>query len=91
MTTLPPFPKSYTAEMVGSDGDRTMLYVDGWMRRLEMYPKSGKLSIVISPSDKRVFWSLSPDTRTYSQAKMPNGMERRSWSPRGQILDSISP
>jgi hypothetical protein len=76
MPALPPFPKSYTAEMVRSDGDRTMLYVDGWTRRLEMYPKVGQSSIIISRQDKRVIWSLSPDTKTYSQAKMPDGMER---------------
>jgi hypothetical protein len=41
-----------------------------------MYPKNGQTSIIISRPDKRVIWSLSPDTMTYSQAKMPEGMER---------------
>ena len=76
MPTLPPLPKSYTAEVVRSDGDRMILYVDGWMRRVELYPKSGGPSIVISRPDKHVTWSLSPETKTYSQAKMPDGMER---------------
>lgn len=76
MSPLPPFPESYTTEMVHSDGDRTLLYVDGWLRRLEMYPKGGRTSIIISRSDKRVIWSLTPDTKTYSQGKMPEGMER---------------
>ena len=62
--------------MICSDGDRTMLYVDGWTRRLEMYPKTGQPTIVISRQDKRLIWSLSPDTMTYTQAKMPDGMER---------------
>jgi outer membrane lipoprotein-sorting protein len=76
MPPLPPFPKSYSAEMVRSDGNRSVLYVDGWTRRLEFYPKSGQPSVVISRADKRVIWSLSPDTKTYSQTKMPAGMER---------------
>jgi outer membrane lipoprotein-sorting protein len=76
MPILPPFPKSYTVEMVRSDGDRTMLYVDGWTRRLEMYPKTGQSTIVISRPDKRVIWSLCPETKTYSQAKLPAGLER---------------
>ena len=53
-----------------------MLYIDGWMRRVEFYPKTGYPTIVISRPDKRVIWSLSPDTKTYSQAKMPDGIER---------------
>lgn len=76
MPTLPPLPKSYSAEMARSDGDRSLLFVDGWTRRLEFYPKSGQPSIVISRADKRVIWSLSLETKTYSETKMPAGMER---------------
>jgi hypothetical protein len=72
-----------------------MLYVDGWTRRLEFYPKSGPHSVVISRADKRVIWSLSPDSKTFSQAKMPDGMERAfdpdtlyDWSEDGvEIID----
>jgi outer membrane lipoprotein-sorting protein len=76
MHTLPPFPKRYTAEMVCSNGDRRMLYVDGLNMRMEEYPKTGDATILISRPDKHVIWSLSPNTKTYSQAKMPDGMER---------------
>jgi hypothetical protein len=67
---------SFIAEMIRSDGDRTMLYVDGWMRRLERCPKSGRPSIFIWRPDKRVIWALAPDVKTYSQTKMPDDMER---------------
>ncbi len=38
MPSLLPFPKSYTAEMVCSNGDRTILYVDGLNKRREEFP-----------------------------------------------------
>jgi hypothetical protein len=76
MSTLPPLPARYSAEVVRSDGDRTILYVDGWMRRLEIYPKTGHPTIVISRPDKGVIWSFTPHAKTYSQAKLPRGLER---------------
>jgi hypothetical protein len=68
-------PTRYSAEIVRSDGGRTILYVDGWTRKLEMYPKTGRPSIVISRPDKGVIWSLTPDTKTYSQTKLPPELE----------------
>jgi hypothetical protein len=68
-------PKRYSAKLVGSDGDHTMLYVNGWMRRLEFYPRIGRPNIVISRPDKGVIWSLDPQTKTYSQAKLPLHLE----------------
>jgi hypothetical protein len=76
MSTLPAFPKSYTVEVVRSDGDRTTLYVDGWMRRLDIHPKTGEPTIVISRPDKGLIWSLAPQNRTYSRAKLPAGWNR---------------
>jgi hypothetical protein len=75
MPTLPPLPKSYVVEVVRSNGDRAMLYVNGWMRRLDMHPKAGKPSIVISRPDKGVIWSLTPHSKTYSQAKLAGGLD----------------
>jgi hypothetical protein len=63
-------------EVVRSDGDRILLYVNGWMRRLDMYPKAGDPTIVISRPDKRVIWSLTPRNKTYSQAKLPSALDR---------------
>ncbi len=76
METLPPLPTRFTAELTRSDGERTILYIDGWMRRLDMHPKIGPPTIVISRPDKGVIWSLDPLNKTYSQAKLPNGLER---------------
>lgn len=76
MVTLPPLPERFTAELTRSDGDRTTLYMDGWMRRLDMHPKIGPPTIVISRPDKGVIWSLDPITKTYSQAKLPTELER---------------
>jgi len=76
MASLPPFPKRYTAEMVCSNGDRKMLYVADLNMRMEGFPKIGAPTILISRGDKRVIWWLSPSTTTYSQTRMPDGMER---------------
>ena len=76
MASLPPFPKRYTAEMVCSNGDRKMLYVDGFNMRMEEFPKTGAPTILISRMDKRVIWSLSTSTKTYSQTRLPDAMER---------------
>ena len=69
-------PKQYSAEMTRSNGDRTQLYVDGWMMRLEEYPRTGPHLITISRPDKRVIWELNPRSMTYRQAKLPPGLER---------------
>lgn len=61
--------------MVCSNGDRKMLYVDGLKMRMEDHPKAGDETILISRPDRHVIWSLSPHTKTYSQAKMPDGMD----------------
>jgi hypothetical protein len=60
-----------------------------------MYPKTGSPRISIACADKRVMWSLDPNTKTYSQAKMPDWMERvinpeevYDWSENGmEIID----
>src|SRR5262245_52783817 len=76
MPSIPPLPKQFSAEMICSDGDRTMIYVDNWTRRLDMYPKTSHPRIVINHPDKEVIWSLTPHTKTYSQSKLPRGLER---------------
>jgi hypothetical protein len=76
MPTIPPPPTQLTAELVRSDGERTKVYMDGWMRRVELYFKTGQVSIVISRPDKGVIWSLTPQTKTFSQAKLPEHLER---------------
>lgn len=76
MRTIPPLPKRFSAEVIRSDGDRTLIYVDGWSKRLDIYPKTGHPSIVISRPDKEVIWSLAPHTKTYCQSKLPRGFER---------------
>lgn len=62
--------------MVCSNGDRKVLYVDGLNMRMEEFPKAGAPTILISSADKRVIWLLSPSTKTYSQTRMRDGMER---------------
>ena len=76
MPALPSFPKSYTVEIVRSDGARGIAYVDGWTQRLELYPERGQPTILICRQDKQLIWSLSPHTKTYSQTKIPGGLER---------------
>jgi hypothetical protein len=72
MSALPPLPGQFSAEVVRSDGDRTMVYVNGRIRRLEMSdPKTGVICIIIGRPDKGVLWSLTPHTKTYSQTKLP--------------------
>jgi hypothetical protein len=77
MPAIPPEPMQLTAELVRSDdAQRIKVYMDGWMRRIETQDQTGRTSIVISRPDKGVIWSLSPQTKTFSQARLPKYLKR---------------
>ncbi len=73
---LPPLPPQFSAEIVRSDGDRTKVYLDGSMRRIEMYFQAGQSNIIITRPDKGLMWSLEPEAKTYSQSRLPKGLDR---------------
>lgn len=73
MATLPPFPESYSVEIVRSDGARSVVYVDGETRRVEKYPKKGNPMILVSRADEGVIWSLSADGKTCTRVPKPAG------------------
>jgi hypothetical protein len=69
MPALPPLPRAYSVESVRSDdGERTRLYVDGWMERIEMPDEH---TIIITRPDLGVIWTLDTQARTYRQSKLP--------------------
>ena len=71
VSALPSLPKQFSAEIVRSDGDRIVVYIDAWMRRIDMYSKNGHSSIVITRPDKGVVWTLSAQDRTFYETKLP--------------------
>lgn len=53
-------PKQYSAEVVRSDGHRSLIFTDGVRQRVEYYSPAGLQTIVISCPDRGVAWSLNP-------------------------------
>jgi hypothetical protein len=76
MPAIPPQPTQFAGEIVRSDGERSKVYVDGRMLRVERHLPAGQVSIIISRPDKRVIWALTPESKTYSQTKLPDNFER---------------
>jgi hypothetical protein len=77
MPAIPPPPTQLIADLVRSDdGNRSRIYMDGWMRRIEVRDHNGQASIIITRPDKGLIWMLSPDTKTYQQSKLPKNFER---------------
>jgi len=75
MSTFPPPPKRYSAEIIRSDGERSLVFEDGVRGRVE----DGK-NILIRRLDKGVAWNLTPETKTYSQVKLTKEMVKRAIS-----------
>jgi hypothetical protein len=50
--------------------------MDGRMLRVERHLATGQVSIFISRPDKSVIWQLTPESKTYSQTKIPDNFER---------------
>jgi hypothetical protein len=71
MPTLPPLPGQYSVQTVESNGDRIVLYVDGEKERLELHRRTRRPVIRIRRPDKGVEWSVSSDTNTFSEVKLP--------------------
>jgi hypothetical protein len=71
MPAVPSLPGQYSAETVEPNGDRILLYVDGVKERLELHPRTGQPVIKIRRPDKGVEWSVSLDTNTFSEVKLP--------------------
>jgi outer membrane lipoprotein-sorting protein len=79
MDTLPQRPKRYSAKVVRSDGEPVcFVYADGPKGRLETYSADGRTKVVISRPDKGVVWTLTPETRSYSQAKFTEDMVKKA-------------
>ena len=75
MGTLPQRPKHYSAKVVRSDGEPIQfVYADGWKGRQETHFPDGRTKILISRPDKGVIWTLSPETKAYSQVKFTRDM-----------------
>jgi len=66
-------PQQYSGEAIRSDeGVPSKSYVDGWIRRIEIPQKN---RIVISRPDKGLIWMLDTQAQTYSQSKLPKGID----------------